>query len=141
MFCGDKHTGLDPTYDGQTACEACSDCKVAEVCQGGWTASAGITCAFFSDATRTAICHEQVYVPISDALSDPNFVGKTACEACPQCREGSIANPICTAPKTGFVGPAGKTCSGYAGDQAKCGDVHVGLDPTFSGKQTKLTGL
>ena len=83
---------------------------------------------------------------------DPAFIGKDACEACPECSssamcmDGKVAVLSVTYPcwvskelairffTTVFMGPSG-TCEDYGANTKYCSDVYTGLFPgsSFSG--------
>jgi len=68
--------------NGQRACEECSGCANAPVCQDGKTDT-----TFFASADFGYITCDQISAPVDECAAITNFQGTTACEACTVCAD------------------------------------------------------
>jgi len=128
----DVHSGPDPNFTNQRACDACSQCADNPKCLNtGWKGPDNRICSDYSLPKNKLSCHKDFY-----SGTDPSFKGQSACDACDECKQGN-PNKVCTAPSSGFFGgDLASPCSYYSqGDNWKyCQDEHFGPDQSLRGK-------
>jgi len=131
QYCQDKHTGLDPSFKGKSACDVCNECSGATPCSVSTTGFVGYdysTCSDYSEGGKNRnFCLKDKHQGL-----DQNYFGKTACESCPECSNFWG----CMMPSTGFFGHKGASCAEYGAslNEFCFTDFAQGPDQNFKNK-------
>lgn len=110
-YCLDTHFGLSTSKKGKSACDECSTCASAPICNApdvGFVGFQWMTCdSYGPSGPNHKFCADDKH---QNLAKDQSFKGKNACEACSECS----TQWKCNMAPTGFYGYKGATCDKYA---------------------------